>query len=140
MEFVFVHSYSSAEKNWEEVVLGNGLQSGRLTRACELAKQFNCPVLSNDKKDLVNISLYEDLNIKNMGTALNTFEEVRSAIELSETGEICFVSSPDHLPRVVRDAAICGATKAIFACSDVEFLYSGAFSVKIEEPSHVKVG
>lgn len=49
-----------------------------------------------------------------------------------------FVSSPDHLPRVVRDALAAGGAGSLFATSDAVFSQAGRASVSIGERPHAK--
>lgn len=140
VEFVFLHSYSSVAPNWHDVVMGQNEQAGRLTRAMQLARNLACPVIANDARDEENAGLYESKAILNLRTACNTQDEVVSAIAHSQFGRVLFVSSPDHLPRIVRDATAAGGTAAFFAASDVPFSDHGPSHVKIVEPAHRKRG
>jgi hypothetical protein len=140
VEFVFLHSYSSVAPNWHDVVMGLNEQAGRLTRAMQLAHNIACPVIANDARDEENAALYESKAILNLGTACNTQDEVVSALAHSQFGRVLFVSSPDHLPRIVRDATAAGGTHAFFAASDVPFSDQGPSQVEIVEPAHRKCG
>lgn len=139
-EFVFLHSYSSVAPNWHDVVMGHNEQAGRLNRAMQLAQNLACPVIANDACDEQNAALYDSEAILNLGTAYNTHDEVVSALEYSQFGHVLFVSSPDHLPRIVRDATAAGGTQAFFAASDVPFSDQGSSQVEIVEPAHRKRG
>ncbi|MDF0599279.1 hypothetical protein P1J78_00910 [Psychromarinibacter sp. C21-152] len=103
-----------------------------------LARDLDVAVIANDARDENNAALYEARGIRNLGTALRTRDEVVSALAHSRTGEVLFVSSPDHLPRVVRDAMAQGGTRALFAASDVPFSAYGPGQVDIREPAHRK--
>lgn len=104
----------------------------------QLAHGLACPVIANDAHDQENAVLYDRTAISNLGTAFNTQDEVVSAITHSQFGRVLFVSSPDHLPRIVRDATVAGGTQAFFAASDVPFSDRGPSEVKIVEPAHRK--
>lgn len=138
VEFVFLHSYSSVTPNWQHVMIGDGEHAGRLTRAMILARDLSCPVVANDASDQKNAMLYEQSHILNLGTAYRTKDEVISALAHSQFGRVLFVSSPDHLPRVVRDAMTVGGNNALFAASDVPFSEPGPSQVGILEPAHQK--
>lgn len=138
VEFVFLHSYSSVAPNWHDVVMGHSGQAGRLTRAMQLAQDLACPVIANDARDGENAALYESKAILNLGTACNTQDEVVSALAHSQFGRVLFVSSPDHLPRIVRDTMTAGGCHALFAASDVPFSEPGPSQVEIVEPAHQK--
>jgi len=139
LDFVFVHSYSSCEDNWDVVSIGNGTLLGRITKAVQLADELGVPVVANDKIDVRNHSCYDAYGIENLYTARNTKEEVRSALAKSNSGKVLFVSSPDHLPRVVRDVLALGGTSAFFAASDTAFSQVGVKGVVVEEPAHKKL-
>ena len=136
--FVFVHSYSSEAPNWSEVVLGIGEREGRLCTARRLAREFDLPIVANDGLDARNRACYEAHGIENIGTARNTYDEVVSALVRSGPGRVLFVSSPDHLPRVVRDALAAGGAGSLFTASEVAFSQAGAAGVSIGEPPHAK--
>lgn len=138
IEFVFVHSYSSEAPNWHDVMIGDTEQAGRLTRALMLARFFACPVIADDARDQKNATLYKQNQILNLGTAHKTQDEVISALTHSQFGRVLFVSSPDHLPRIVRDAMTVGGGHALFAASDVPFSEYGPSQVEIVEPAHQK--
>lgn len=138
VEFVFLHSYSSVAKNWQDVMIGDTEQAGRLTRAMMLAQELACPIVANDASDRKNAALYEQYHVLNLGTAYKTQDEVISALAHSQFGRVLFVSSPDHLPRVVRDAMTAGGSHALFAASDVPFSEPGPSQVEIVEPAHQK--
>lgn len=136
--FVFVHSYSSAAPNWEAVQLGLPGRAGRVHRALQLAAEFGVRVVANDAVDSRNARLYADHGIENIATALDTRDEVASAVTLAGGRRIVFVTSPDHLPRVARDALACGASDPLFAASAVPFSEVGAAGVAVQEPWHRK--
>ncbi|KEO57105.1 hypothetical protein [Thioclava indica] len=138
LEFVFVHSYSSKAENWAQVMLGDDSNSGRLTRAIALAEELKLPLLANDALDDENARLFASHEIPNLGTARNTADEVRLALEYSDRRAILFVSSPDHLPRVVRDALVLRGNSCVFASSDVPFSETGVEAVEVREPAHLK--
>jgi hypothetical protein len=139
LDFVFVHSYSSCEENWEVVSIGYKAQLGRITKAVKLADELGVPVVANDKIDDRNHACYDAYGIENLYTARNTKEEVRSALKKSQSGKVLFVSSPDHLPRVVRDVLALGGTSALFAASDTAFSQIGVKGVVVTEPPHKKL-
>lgn len=139
-KIIFVHSYSSEADNWQEVVIGSDKMYGRLTLALKLASELNIPIVTNDMLDLKNIELYKKYNIFNLKTARNTKDEVLSVLEYEKQGGILFISSPDHLPRVVRDVLICRGYRCYFRSSDVEMSKSGVNEVVVEEPPHKKIG
>ncbi len=138
VEFVFLHSYSSMAQNWQDVMIGDTEQAGRLTRAMMLARDLACPVVANDASDQKNAAIYGQNHILNLGTAYKTQDEVISALAHSQFGRVLFVSSPDHLPRIVRDAMTAGGSNAFFAASDVPFSEPGPSQVEIVEPAHQK--
>ena len=137
-EFVFVHSYSSTADNWRDVMLGKSGMDGRVTKARILADQFSIPLVANDMVDGQNKTLHRELGITNLETARNTRDEVISALDASVDGAVLFVTSPDHLPRVVRDAMAENGVHCLFAASDISFSPFGAKGVKILEPAHEK--
>ena len=137
-EFVFVHSYSSGTPNWREIMLGSKGHDGRVTKALKLAQDIGVPVIANDGYDVANRNLYADMKIENLNTARNTLEEVISALEKSTNGAVLFVSSPDHLPRIVRDVLSEGGTRSIFAASETAFSSAGVRGVIVTEPPHEK--
>jgi hypothetical protein len=137
-EFVFVHSYSSTAGNWQDVMLGaNGLD-GRIGKAQKLATEYSIPLVANDMVDIQNKNLYRKLGITNIETARNTRDEVISALRASVDRAILFVTSPDHLPRVVRDVMAENGVHCLFAASDISFSPSGAKGVNVIEPAHEK--
>jgi hypothetical protein len=138
VEFVFVHSYSSNSPNWCDVMLGDGAASGRVGRALDLGRELGIPVVANDSRDRRNHALYNDKGIRNIGTALNTEDEVQSALSLSSHGRVLFVTSPDHLPRVVRDTLVAGGVNCLFCASGVPFSEEGVRGVRVLEPEHHK--
>lgn len=119
VDFVFVHSYSSNMPNWQDVVIGDETRQGRLLRAQRFACDLQVPVIANDSFDARNDDLYRQHGVQNLRTALNTRDEVTSALAQSPRRVVLFVSSPDHLPRVVRDALGLGGSRCLFASSDV---------------------
>ena len=135
---VFVHSYTSEAPNWSEVVFGIGGREGRLCTARRLAREFGLPIVANDGMDAGNRACYAAHGIENIGTARNTYDEVVSALVRSGSGRVLFVSSPDHLPRVVRDALAAGGAGSLFAASEVAFSQTGPAGVTIGEPPHAK--
>lgn len=135
VEFVFVHSYRSDAPNWRAVMQGDAGRAGRLRTARAWADRLGVPVLANDRIDTGNHALYARDGVTNLATALRTEDEVRSALAHSRTGRVLFVSSPDHLPRVARDAMKLGGTGALFAASEVPHSTAGAAGVMISEPS-----
>ena len=135
VEFVFVHSYRSDAPNWSDVMLGGEARKGRLTVARDWAARLGVPLIANDKLDLGNHALYRKEGVRNIATALRTCDEVRSALEESRTGRVMFVTSPDHLPRVVRDALALGGTEALFVSSQVAHSSAGPAGVDIKEPT-----
>lgn len=138
LEFVFVHSFTSKAGNWAEVMLGDEGRSGRLMRAEALAADLGLPLIANDATDAQNSALYAERGIENLNTARNTRDEVRFALDRSARGGVLFVSSPDHLPRIVRDALSLGGTRCLFAASDIPFSEDGAGGVVVQEPAHLK--
>lgn len=136
--FVFVHSYSSAETNWRDVMVGSKTKPGRILTARAWAGRFDLPILANDSIDPDNAALLNEWGIENLATARNTRDEVESALELAQDKCVIFVSSPDHLPRVVRDAMAAGGFGSLFAASPVSFSASGPEAVIIKEPKHLR--
>lgn len=134
--FVFVHSYSSEEANWHEVMVGTEARPGRLLTARNLALSWGVEIVANDSIDPTNHALLAEWGIRNLGTARNTRDEVESALELAGDEGVVFVSSPDHLPRVVRDAMAANGFRSIFAASSAPFSSVGAAGVVITEPAH----
>lgn len=137
-EFVFVHSYSSTADNWHDVMLGKNGVDGRIGKAQKLADEYSIPLIANDMADARNRKLYRDLGITNLATARNTRDEVVSALNASVDGAVLFVTSPDHLPRVVRDVMAENGVHCLFAASDISFSPSGAKGVNVIEPAHEK--
>lgn len=135
-EFVFVHSYTSLAANWRLVMLGDDLRKGRLTRALDLAEAWQVPIFASDVSDQENGALYARHHVQNLANARRTLEEIRAARAKSQSGVIMFVSSPDHLPRVVRDCMAVGLTRSVFMASDVAFSDDGPAAVQIGEPRH----
>ena len=138
LEFVFVHSYSSRMANWRDVMLGEGIRSGRLARAQAIAKDLDLTIVADDASDRNNRALYQEAGITNIGRAYNTADEVRHALDHSRYRAVPFVTSPDHLPRAVRDVLARGATQSLFMASEAPFSGAGAGAVIIEEPRHIK--
>lgn len=138
IDFVFVHAYSSQAANWAEVMVGASGRKGRLQRAQELAAMLGLPVRANDKLDEKNRALFIEHGIENFATALNTEDEVRTALDASPRRSVLFVSSPDHLPRIAREALAYGGERCLFAASDVPFSDLGAKGVEVREPVHMK--
>ena len=136
VEFVFVHSYTSAAPNWHAVMIGDGQHEGRLGTAKRLASLLSVPLLADDRYDSRNHDLFVREGIENIGSAKRTRDEVRAALQRSHRGAVLFVTSPDHLPRVVRDVLAAGGTRAMFASSEVPFSAGGAAAVDIKEPPH----
>lgn len=119
-------------------MVGDSGRSGRVERAMWIAQDLGLRVVANDAKDKMNAALYCRHGIVNLRNAYDTRDEVASAIAHSRSGCVLFVSSPDHLPRVVRDAMAQGATHALFASSDVPFSVLGPRNVEVLEPLHRK--
>ncbi|WP_415893399.1 hypothetical protein ACMXYN_02785 [Neptuniibacter sp. PT8_73] len=139
IEFIFVHSYSSNSTNWHKVVWGFDDKSGRLSKALYLSDKLGVPVVADDKYDQKNHISYSEHGVKNLKTAENTLQEVKSALNYSEMGRVLFVTSPDHLPRVVRDVMLLGGESSFFSASDVPFSTFGVEGVLIQEPPHQKL-
>ena len=136
IEFVFVHSYSSEALNWQAVMIGDREREGRIATAKRWADAFSVPVVANDKHDTGNHDLFVREGIENICTALRTRDEAQAALDRSRSGAVLFVTSPDHLPRVVRDVLAAGGLRALFASSDIPFSEKGAAAVEIKEPPH----
>lgn len=136
--FVFVHSYSSLEANWCDVMVGTPTHPGRILTALYWARYFGIPILANDSIDPGNAALLNEWEIENLATAHNTRDEVESALNLADDKRVVFVSSPDHLPRVVRDTMAAGGYQSLFASSTVPFSARGAKGVLVEEPRHLR--
>lgn len=136
VEFVFVHSYTGRARNWHAVMVGDGEREGRIATAKRLASALSVPVIANDKHDLANHDLFAREGIENIGTAERTRDEVQTALDRSRSGAVLFVTSPDHLPRVVRDVLAAGGLRALFASSDIPFSEKGPAAVEIKEPPH----
>ena len=137
-DFIFVHSYSSNAPNWQQVQIGCAARKGRILAALDIAASFGLPVIANDGIDTTNQRCFELYGIENLRTARNTAEEVESALRKSALGRVIFLTSPDHLSRVVREALARGAYDALFASSEVSFSREGAGGVRIVEPPHAK--
>ncbi|MBY5269435.1 NAD-dependent epimerase/dehydratase family protein [Spiribacter salinus] len=138
-KFVFVHSYSSRADNWEPVMVGTDERTGRLRRALDLADQLGVSTVANDRHDDRNAALFAAFGVHNLKTAERTLDEVRSALALSGGEPVLFVTSPDHLPRVVRDVFRCGGYTSLFAASDVPFSMQGVEAVEVTEPGHTRL-
>jgi hypothetical protein len=136
VEFVFVHSYTSRAENWKAVMIGEGPREGRIATAKRLARALCVPVLADDMHDAANHDLFKREGIENIGKALRTRDEACAALQRSRDGAVLFVTSPDHLPRVVRDVLAAGGTRALFAASEVPFSGAGPGAVRIDEPAH----
>ena len=61
------------------------------------------------------------MGIENINTALNTKDEVISALARSGRGRVLFVKSPDHLPRVACDALAAGGLGSVFVAWECLF-------------------
>jgi hypothetical protein len=138
-KFVFVHSYSSRAENWESVMVGTDERTGRLRRALDLAEHFGVSTVANDRHDDENAARFAALGVHNLKTAERTLDEVRSALAFSGGEPVLFVTSPDHLPRVVRDVFRCGGHTSLFAASDVPFSTQGVEAVEVIEPGHTRL-
>lgn len=119
-------------------MLGDDAALGRVDRALEIGKELGVPVVANDRLDRRNWTLYKKMGIENINTALNTKDEVISALARSVRGRVLFVTSPDHLPRVARDALAAGGSDSVFVASEVPLSEAGAEGVQILEPAHNK--
>jgi hypothetical protein len=117
-------------------MLGCGQNSGRLTRAIDIARKIGVDVEADDKVDIQSKSLMESMGINVFQDSTSTEEEVVGALKRAQGMPVLFVSSPDHLPRVVRDALKHGAVNCFFAASEVPFSANGVASVEIIEPKH----
>lgn len=138
IEFVFVYSYCSNSSNWERVKLGDDAALGRVGRGIEIGKELGISVVANDSLDRRNWALFKKMGIENINTALNTKDEVISALALSVRGRVLFVTSPDHLPRVARNALAAGGSDSVFVASEVPLSEDGAEGVQVLEPAHNK--
>lgn len=136
VEFVFVHSYASKARNWRAVMIGDGRRPGRVETAKRLAGALSVPLIADDRHDAGNHDLFAREGIENISTALRTQDEVRAALDRSHAGAVLFLSSPDHLPRVVRDVLVAGGTRAMFASSEIPFSEGGVAAVDVHEPPH----
>lgn len=131
---VFVHSYNSMAHNWHDVVFGSRAQPGRLRKAISVARELNASVIADDSFDRPNQRLYRRLGIENLGLAKTTRDEVRNFLKRApRDARKVFVSSPDHLPRVTRDALALNAQNTMFAASDTAYTPSGAAGVSVHE-------
>ncbi|PZA00701.1 hypothetical protein A6K26_000075 [Gammaproteobacteria bacterium 2W06] len=138
-KFVFIHSYSSRADNWEAVMVGTDERTGRLRRALDLAEHLGVNTVANDRHDDKNAALFAAFGVHNLMTAERTLDEVRSALEFAGGEPVLFVTSPDHLPRVVRDVLQSGGHTSLFAASDVSFSDAGVAGVTVSEPIHAKL-
>mgnify|MGYP007057112971 CR=1 FL=1 len=120
-------------------MIGTRTCTGRLLRGQNLADELRVPLVASDRWDRVNRELFERFKVLNLKTAERTIEEVQSALEFSGGKPVFFVTSPDHLPRVVRDVLSCGGLNSIFGSSDSAFSTQGVADVKGREPGHSKL-
>lgn len=133
IEFVFVHSYSSRSCNWREVVLGTEHLEGRLTKGVRLSRELSVPVFADDALDGDNRAIYQEYGVGNFKPTHCTRDEVRSALDYSQARRVLFVTSTDHLPRVVRDAMALGGVNALFAASGVPCSTKGPGAAEVIE-------
>ena len=110
--------------------MGVSGRCGRLTRASSLAETYSVLLAAEDGFDVANQELLEKQGVTNLKSAHCTREEVRSALEYSNSGRVMFGTSLEHLSRVVRDAMSMGGTLALFAASNIAFSPGGPISVK----------
>lgn len=115
-------------------MVGTEGQPGRVLKALALASEWDVRVVADDAYDGKNGQLLERFGIENFRTAKRTQDEARSALDHSVHGRLLFVTSPDHLPRVVRDVLALGGTNALFCSSDVPFSEAGVGAVIVDEP------
>ena len=115
---------------------GTDTKKGRLPTAFDLAEAFSLNVVADDAIDPDNQNLLRNWGVENIGRARNTRDEVVSALTEAGSDGVIFVTSPDHLPRVVRDALAAKGQGCLFAASEVPFSDDGPTAVKIEEPPH----
>lgn len=134
--FVFVHSYSSCNPNWHEVMVGDGKKVGRLSKAKAVAAELGLVVRANDKLDHKNKDLLKSEGVLVSETAVCTGDEIKYALDVAQNKSVVFVTSPDHLPRVVRDALLLGGSMSWFLASDIPFSAEGVGGVSVVEPDH----
>jgi hypothetical protein len=120
-------------------MVGTDERTGRLRRAVDLAEHFDVSTVANDRHDDKNAALFAAFGVHNLKTAERTLDEVRSALAFSGCEPVLFVTSPDHLPRVVRDVFRCGGYTSLFAASDVPFSTQGVEAVEVTEPGHTRL-
>ena len=120
-------------------MVGTGERTGRLKRALDFAEYFGVSTVANDYHDEKNAALFAEFGVYNLKTAERTIDEVRSALTFSGGEPVIFVTSPDHLPRVVRDVLRCGGYTSLFAASDVPFSMQGIEAVQVTEPGHTRL-
>jgi hypothetical protein len=137
--FVFVHSYFSRADNWLSVTVGTDESTGRLRRALDVSEQLGVSTVANDRHDDKNAALFAAFGVHNLKTAERTLDEVRSALVFSGGEPVVFVTSPDHLPRVVRDVFRCGGYRSLFAASGVPFSMQRVEAVEVIEPGHTRL-
>lgn len=117
-------------------MMGYKSQPGRLRKAKQMSRILNLPIVANDGFDPLNNRLFKKTNVENIGTALNTRDEVYSA--LVRGSWVLFITSPDHLPRVVKEVMILGGYSSVFMASETQFSTPGVLGVEVLEPSHLK--
>jgi hypothetical protein len=120
-------------------MVGTDEHAGRLKRALDLAEGFGVSTVANDRHDGENDALFAAFGVRNLKTAERTIDEVRSALAFSGGEPVVFVTSPDHLPRVVRDVLRYGGHTSLFAASDVPFSMQGIEAVQVTEPGHTRL-
>jgi len=120
-------------------MVGTDEHAGRLRRALDLAEHFGVSTVANDRHDQQNAALFAAFGVRNLKTAERTIDEVRSALAFSGGEPVVFVTSPDHLPRVVRDVLRCGGYTSLFAASDIPFSRQGVQAVEVTEPGHTRL-
>lgn len=101
--FFFLHASSSQPANWADVMIGISGRNCSLLNMQELATMLCLRVVGNDKLDEKNRALSIEHGIENLATALKIETKVRTALNSNPCRSVLFVSSPDHLPRIVRD-------------------------------------
>ena len=120
-------------------MVGTDERTGRLRRALDLAERLGVTTVANDRHDDKNAALFAAFGVHNLKTAERTLDEVRSALAFSGGEPVLFVTSPDHLPRVVRDVFRCGGSASLFAASDIPFSTQGVEAVEVTEPGHMRL-
>lgn len=131
---VFLHSYDSIEPNWHAVVFGSRTRPGRLRTALAVARELNAPVIADDGFDHPNQRLYRRVGIENIGKAKTTHDEVTNFLaQAPRAARKVFVTSPDHLPRVARDALAMQAENAVFTASATPYTRGGVTAVQVRE-------